>query len=116
VGADRDALGRPAPRGEDLIGHDVNVAARIVGVAAPGELLCSHATMLAAGANLEGIDFVELGPVVMKGIPEPIELFRAERVLRPSTVGWRSAFGAAPDRAGGQPWRFGPVAQPLRVG
>jgi adenylate cyclase len=79
--------GRPAPRGEDLVGHDVNVAARIVDVAAPGELLCSHATVLAAGANLEGIDFVELGPVVMKGIPEPIELFRAERVLRPSTVG-----------------------------
>jgi adenylate cyclase len=79
--------GRPVPRGEDLVGHDVNVAARIVDVAAPGELLCSHATVSAAGANLEGIDFVELGPVVMKGIPEPVELFRAEPVLRPSTVG-----------------------------
>lgn len=79
--------GRPAPRGEDLVGHDVNVAARIVDVAAPGELLCSHATVLAAAATLEGIDFVELGPVVMKGIPEPIELYRAERVLRPSPVG-----------------------------
>lgn len=79
--------GRPAPRGEDLVGHDVNVAARIVDVAGPGELLCSHATVLAAAATLEGIDFVELGPVVMKGIPEPIELYRAERVLRPSPVG-----------------------------
>ncbi len=33
--------GRPARRGDDLIGHDVNVAARIVDIAAPGELLCS---------------------------------------------------------------------------
>jgi adenylate cyclase len=78
--------GRPAPRGEDLVGHDVNIAARIVDVAAPGELLCSHATVVAATAGVEGIDFVELGPVVMKGIPEPIELFRAERAWRPSPV------------------------------
>lgn len=78
--------GRPAPRGADLVGHDVNIAARIVDVAAPGELLCSDATV-AASAGLDGIDFVELGPVVMKGIPEPIELYRAERVLRPSAVG-----------------------------
>jgi adenylate cyclase len=79
--------GRPVSRGEDLVGHDVNVAARIVDVAAPGELLCSHATVAAARANVEGIDFVELGPVVMKGIPEPVDLYRAERVLRPSPVG-----------------------------
>jgi len=78
--------GRPVSRGEDLVGHDVNVAARIVDVAAPGELLCSHATVAAAGTNVEGIDFVELGPVVMKGIPDPVELYRAERVLRPSPV------------------------------
>ena len=36
--------------------------------------------MTAARSNLEGIGFVELGPVVMKGIPRPIELYRAERV------------------------------------
>ena len=78
--------GRPSARGEDLVGHDVNVAARIVDVAAPGELLCSHATVAAARPTVEGIDFVELGPVVMKGIPEPVELYRAERVVRPSTV------------------------------
>ena len=78
--------GRPARRGQDLVGHDVNVAARIVAVAAPGELLCSHATLAAAGGSLEEIDFVELGPVVMKGMPVPIELYRAERVSRPSPV------------------------------
>ena len=81
--------GRPSRRGQDLIGHDVNVAARIVDVAAPGELLCSG-MMLSQVENLRGgepdgarsegrVEFVELGPVMMKGIPDPIPLFRVER-------------------------------------
>ena len=40
--------GRPSSRGDDLVGHDVNVAARIVDVAAPGELLCSGSMLTAA--------------------------------------------------------------------
>jgi adenylate cyclase len=73
--------GRPSSRGDDLIGHDVNVAARIVDVAAPGELLCSGPMLEAAdpGPGNPGDGYVELGPVMMKGIPEPIELFRVER-------------------------------------
>ncbi len=72
--------GRAARRGDDLIGHDVNIAARIVDIAAPGELLCSGA-MLHKGAPHDGsLEFVELGPVVMKGIPEPIDLYRVERL------------------------------------
>jgi adenylate cyclase len=74
--------GRPAQRGDDLVGHDVNVAARIVDVAAPGELLCSGSAMSARGDGKPPLDFVELGPVVMKGIPEPIDLYRVERSLR----------------------------------
>ncbi len=72
--------GRPSRRGHDLIGHDVNVAARIVDVAAPSELLCSGA-MLESGAPHDAtIEFFELGPVVMKGIPDPIDLYRVERL------------------------------------
>lgn len=75
--------GRPSRRGDDLIGHDVNVAARIVDVAAPGELLCSGA-MLQTGAPHDGsMEFVELGPVVMKGIPDAIDLYRVERLDAP---------------------------------
>lgn len=81
--------GRPSRRGSDLIGHDVNVAARIVDVAAPGELLCSG-SMLTQIEHLhrgeggdgpgDGVEFVELGPVMMKGMPEPIDLYRVERI------------------------------------
>jgi adenylate cyclase len=71
--------GRPARRGDDLIGHDVNVAARIVDVAAPGELLCSGPTLTARGEGAAPLELVELGPVVMKGIPDPVDLYRIER-------------------------------------
>jgi adenylate cyclase len=70
--------GCPAARGDDLVGHDVNVTARIVDVAGPGELLCSGDLVRAARAAGVGIEFVELGPVVMKGLPEPVDLYRAE--------------------------------------
>ncbi|MGZ6973600.1 MAG: adenylate/guanylate cyclase domain-containing protein [Acidimicrobiia bacterium] len=72
--------GRPSRRGQDLVGHDVNVAARIVDIAAPGELLCSGSMMEAGTSDHEAHEFVELGPVMMKGIPEPVDLYRVERV------------------------------------
>jgi adenylate cyclase len=72
--------GRPSTRGDDLVGHDVNVAARIVDVAAPGELLCSGSVLAAvARSDHHAVEFVELGPVMMKGIPDPIDLYRVER-------------------------------------
>lgn len=70
--------GSPRRRGDDLVGHDANVAARIVDVASPGEVLVSEA-LLRAGDHCEAT-FDELGPVMMKGLGEPISLFRAEAV------------------------------------
>jgi adenylate cyclase len=71
--------GHALRRGEDLIGHDVNVAARIVSMAGPGEVLVSEATRACIGSHLPSVCFDELGPVVMKGIPEPVRLWRASR-------------------------------------
>jgi class 3 adenylate cyclase len=45
-----------------------------------GEVLASEATVVAADARLADVGFQQLGPVVMKGIPTPINLFRVERV------------------------------------
>jgi class 3 adenylate cyclase len=71
--------GCPTERGDDLIGNDVNLASRIVDVAGPGELLLSEHARDAAGDGVEHLVYQELGPVVMKGIPDPVRLFRAER-------------------------------------
>jgi adenylate cyclase len=87
--ADRDEMplwvrvgahwGCPTMRGADLVGHDANVAARVADVAAPGELLVSEALVEADPHG--GVAFDELGPVMMKGLPEAVQLFRAERDL-----------------------------------
>jgi adenylate cyclase len=69
--------GQQTRRRTDLVGHDVNVAARVVDVAGPGEVLLSDATLTEVGDRLQGVEYEELGPVVMKGIPDPVRLFRA---------------------------------------
>lgn len=71
--------GQQTCRGEDLLGHDVNVASRIMNLADSGEVLASEATVQQAAAGLAGVEFERLGPVVMKGIPTPVNLFRVER-------------------------------------
>jgi adenylate cyclase len=71
--------GQPARRGDDLVGHDVNVAARIVDVAGPGEVLVSDAARTRVDEDEGELCFEELGPVVMKGLTEPVRLFRARR-------------------------------------
>jgi adenylate cyclase len=69
--------GRQTRRGTDLVGHDVNVASRVVDIAGPGEILLSEATRAEIDDRLPDVCFDELGPVVMKGIPAPVPLYRA---------------------------------------
>lgn len=71
--------GSPARRGRDLVGHDVNLAARIVDLAAPGEVLVSDAVAGRVRGALPGVRFEEVGPAIMKGIPEPVPLYRVVR-------------------------------------
>ena len=67
--------GTPRIRGDDLIGHDVNLASRVAALAAPGELIMTEAfvDLLNSNAGCE-----ELGPVWVKGIAEPVSVWRAE--------------------------------------
>jgi adenylate cyclase len=72
--------GTPTPRGADFVGHDVNIAARIVELAGAGELLVSESARTHSDGRVPDLLLEELGPMLMKGIPEPVRLFRAERV------------------------------------
>lgn len=72
-------FGSPAERGNDLIGHDVNVAARIVNLSGPGEVLVSEALRDRAAEGVPCVAFEEVGPTVMRGIPEPMNLYRVVR-------------------------------------
>jgi adenylate cyclase len=71
--------GTPTERRGDLIGHDVNLASRVVNLAGPGEVVVSEAAKVAAEPECRDVAFDELGPVVLKGIPQPVRLFRVER-------------------------------------
>jgi len=69
--------GRPIARGDDLIGHDVNIASRIADHASAGEVLVSENLLNAAG-TVAGVVVSPLGPIEMKGIPDPVWLSRVE--------------------------------------
>jgi adenylate cyclase len=71
--------GQAAQRGTDLVGHDVNVAARVADLAAPGEVLISEAAAERVAERMEGVWCEEMGPTVMKGLPEPVGIYRAVR-------------------------------------
>jgi adenylate cyclase len=71
--------GCPTRRGSDLVGHDVNLASRIVDVAGPGEVLLSEPVRALVDGRVRDLRLDELGPVVMKGIPDAVPLYRATR-------------------------------------
>jgi adenylate cyclase len=63
---------------DDLVGHVVNVAARIVDLAAPQEILVSEALLRASDGAAEGVRLEPVGPALMKGVPDPVWLYRVD--------------------------------------
>ena len=76
-------FGTPRRRGDDIVGRDVNLAARIVDLAAPGEVLCSETTAEAVG-NQANFEYEALGPVFVRGITDPVPIVR----VTSSPAGW----------------------------
>jgi adenylate cyclase len=71
-------------RDGDYFGRTVNVASRIAGRAGPGEVLVSEAAVDSCSA--EEVRFEHVGPVQLKGVAQPIMVFRAARA--PNTSAW----------------------------
>jgi adenylate cyclase len=69
--------GECVPRGDDLVGQTVNIAARVSALAGPGELLVSESVLDACGVDLDAALVLEpVGPVSVKGVSDPIWLQR----------------------------------------
>ena len=83
--------GRPTRRGEDYIGHTVNLAARLVKRARPGEALVTEAVHKAAGKAPDGTAWRERGRPALKGVAKPPRTYR----LVPTTAAQRKAKAAA---------------------
>lgn len=68
--------GPAVERSGDWYGAAVNLAARISGLAAGGEVLLSHATMAQAG-EVDGVRFDERGPERLRNVSQPVTIFAA---------------------------------------
>ena len=62
----------------DVFGQTVNVASRIADAAGPGEVLASQAVAASAG---NGFGFERIEDAALKGVPEPVALFRVRRAV-----------------------------------
>ena len=71
------AAGPVVVQGGDFFGRTVNLAARIAAQASPGQVLVSQG--VAESAPTEGVRFVELGELRLKGFARPVRLLEACR-------------------------------------
>ena len=65
----------------DVFGEPVNIAARIEAQCGPGEVLFGESVWLSM--NRAEIRAEDKGERVLKGVPEPVRLFRLQGALRP---------------------------------
>jgi class 3 adenylate cyclase len=81
VGLNSGVMVLRAIRKDDLhtdyvpIGHSVNLAARIEGLATPGSIAVAESTYRATQGYFR---FRELGPIALKGVSEPIRVYELE--------------------------------------
>jgi adenylate cyclase len=71
--------GTALKRGDDWFGRTVNLAARVSGAAAGGEVLLTAATRDAAG-TVGGLELIERGRRQLRNVAEPVSLYRAVSV------------------------------------
>ncbi len=69
-------VGDVIERGDDIVGHAVNIAARVADLAGPGELLVTDHVVQLLGASGHTAPFRPVGPTRVKGVAEPIWLHR----------------------------------------
>src|SRR5205823_2262793 len=67
--------GKVVFRDGDYFGRTVNIAARITDYARPGEVLVSESVR--DSPSKDGVTFREIGAVLLRGLEDPIPLFRA---------------------------------------
>jgi adenylate cyclase len=73
-------------RANDWWGATVNVAARVAAAATAGQILLTDRTRQSAG-EMHATELRGLGPLHLKNIPSPVDVFAARRVDRPMPGG-----------------------------
>jgi class 3 adenylate cyclase len=112
-------LGDVMVKGEDLLGDGVNVAARLEGIAEPGNIYISSSVYDQISGKLD-LGFSDMGEQALKNIDRPIRVYRVERegrrppaqartakTQRRSVLPWVAAAGAFAAVAAGAVWYHG---------
>lgn len=68
--------GAAIARGDDIVGQTINIGARVSDIAGPGELLVSDDVIAACETSISSFGLQPVGPVVVKGVRQPIWLQR----------------------------------------
>ncbi len=100
------ALGPTLQHSGDLYGHGVNLASRVTGIARPGSVLCTEEVRDRAA---ERFSWSFAGRHRLKGVPEPMALYRARRLPDDNP-----ASGEAEERAPTAPRRSRSRTPPAR--
>ena len=79
--------GAAVERQGDWFGSAVNIAARVAGVAASGDVLLTEATREAAG-ELGEVELTSVGRAQLRGISEPARLYRASSAAERAESSW----------------------------
>lgn len=83
-------LGDVMVKGDDLLGDGVNVAARLEGIAEPGNIYIASSVYDQIAGKLD-LGFVDLGEQRLKNIDRPIRAYRVDRDSRRVTAGKRKS-------------------------
>lgn len=100
-------LGDVMVKGNDLLGDGVNVAARLEGIAEPGNIYVSSSVYDQIAGKLD-LGFVDLGDQSLKNIDRPIRAYRVDREGRRMT--------AATPRRGAGVWIAGALGAVVVAG
>jgi TolB-like protein/class 3 adenylate cyclase/Flp pilus assembly protein TadD len=73
-------LGEVTVSDANVIGHCVNVAARLQALAAPGEILVTDRLRMSIGDE-HGVSFRSMGQPTLKNMSEPVEVFAVEQSI-----------------------------------
>jgi hypothetical protein len=73
---------------EGPVGSAVNIAARLCALAAPGQVLVSD-TVRSLTRSVGSASYTPMGRKRLKGVDEPLGVYRASRESEPARPGWR---------------------------
>ena len=107
------ASGPALLRAGDFYGHSVNLASRVTGIARPGSVLCTQEVRDAAPDDFE---WSFAGRHRLKGVPEPVALYRARRLNRPAESTPAPRKTAAPRDRRARKTKRPPADRPRRRG